>query len=291
MSESSELMKAAKLFNSNQGSEQVTATRKPEEEGQEALAKQEATTEGKEAKQETLSSDTDAKPKLHKVKVDGEELEVEYEELVKGYSRETHYQKKAKELSREREEFTAKQAELDKRIEDAQLLIDDELSKLNSKEMQELKADDPEGYLKEVDRINAKVSKFKELKGKREAELAQKEQGRLQKEYQLLLEVFPEWSDTALQQKEVGELFNVMSELGFSKEELASMTDHRMFVLASKVKKLMDLENVSLHSKEQKVKPKAAQPGAKHEESDIRKVDLSALRGAKSLRQAAKLLS
>lgn len=58
---------------------------------------------------------------------------------LKGYSREQHYQKKAKDLATDRESIAEKTQTLDKRIQDAELVINDELAKLDSEDMLVLK--------------------------------------------------------------------------------------------------------------------------------------------------------
>lgn len=260
-------------------------------EAQGAQAKQEAPLEV-EAKQETQSSDTKAEQKMYKVKVDGEELEVNEEELLKGYSRESHYQKKARNLSKEVEAIEARKAELDNAINDAQLVIDDELSKLESPEMMELKSDDPEAYLREVDRINAKVKKFNGLKSKREAELKANSEAKMQQERKALIDAFPEWSDPAVMQKEGTALLSVLGEYGFTENELSSLMDSRLFILANKVKQLDAIEKASLEAKEVKTKPKHAEAGgAESPKPNGKKADLERLGRTRNLKEAASIFA
>ena len=225
---------------------------KPEAKKEELETPQEAKAEG----------DTDTPIELHKVKVDGEELEVDYEELKKGYSREQHYQKKAKELAKDRESIESKTTELDSKIQDAQLIINDELAKLDSPEFKALKEDDPEQYLREMDRVNSKVEKFNKLKASRDAELQAKTDKLVAKERAALLEVFPEWSDSEVMNKEAAVLLKTMEDMGYSTNELESLTDHRMFVLANKAKKYDEIQNANLEAKKEKTIPKAAKPNA-----------------------------
>jgi len=104
------VLEAAKIL-STQPSEQETSLppAEVETEGQEAQASQDAKPEANQAEPATPDNgDTEAKQELFKVKVDGEELEVELDELKKGYSREQHYQKKARDLAADREALGAK---------------------------------------------------------------------------------------------------------------------------------------------------------------------------------------
>jgi hypothetical protein len=258
-------IEAAKLLSTPRG-ELEKPPAEVEKEGQEAPAKQEATPEVKQEAPETpeakAESDTETPIDLHKVKVDGEEVEVDYEELKKGYSREQHYQKKAKDLAKDRESIEAKTSELDSKLEDAQLIINDELAKLESPELLALKEGDPEQYLKEVDRINSKVDKFNKLKEGRDTELQAKTDKLVAKEREALLEVFPEWSDPEIMAKEAAVLLKSMEDLGYTSQELENLTDHRMFVLANKAKKLDDIQSANLAAKKEVKIPKAAKPSA-----------------------------
>ena len=267
-----------------------------EVEAQEAQAKeQEAIPETKNAEPETpKDGDTETPIELHKVKVDGEELEVDYDELKKGYSREQHYQKKAKDLAKEREDITLKTTELDSKLEDAKTIVDDELSKLDSDEMLELKEDNPEQYLKEVDRINAKVKKFNALKESRQKELDAKNDGLLVKERAALIEAFPEWGDDAVMAKEAPVLLNALGELGYSENELNNITDHRMFVLANKALKYDEILSTDLEAKTVKPKPKQLNPGVTtttNPESNALKDAQAKFGKSGNWKDAAKLLS
>lgn len=290
-------IEAAKLLSTPQG-ELEKPPAEVETEGQEALATQDATPEAKQEQSETpeakAKSDTETEIELHKVKVDGEELEVDYEELKKGYSREQHYQKKAKDLAKEREGIETKTTELDSKLNDAQLIINDELAKLESEEFKALKEDDPEQYLKEVDRINSKVDKFNKLKESRDTELQAKNDKLVAKEREALLEVFPEWSDPDVMAKEAAVLLKSMEDLGFSTTELESLTDHRLFVLANKAKKLDDIQSANLEAKKEKTIPKAAKPSSSktvNVEDNHKKSVTDKFRKTGSFKDAAKLLS
>jgi len=298
MNERSELAKAAKSLLSEPPSELEQPPADSGAEAQEVQVKeQDAAPKAQEASQETLeNSDTEDAPNMHKVKIDGEEVEVDYDELLKGYSRESHYQKKSKELSKERDDFTLKAKELEDSINDAQLVINDETAKLNSAEMRELREDDPEQYLREVERIENKVEKFQKLKEKQQAEAQQKEQARIAKEREALFEAFPHWNgDEEVMGKESGELLKTLGDLGFSETELQEITDHRLFVLASKANKFDKIDSVDLESKKITEKPASVKPNAKGQndvsESKSKKDALYKTLRTGSLRDASKALT
>jgi len=256
-------VEASKLLSTQPSEQESLPPAEVREEGQEAQVKQEATPDTVEAKQETPEGDTDAKPELHRVKVDGEEIEVEYEELKKGYSRESHYQKKARDLAADREALNAKTSELDAKIQDAQLIIDSELANLDSEDMQELRESDPDAYLRKSEQIQAKVKKFNDLKNSRQAELDEKNANLLAKEQEAMFDAFPSWKDDSkLMNDEYEELTGLLHDVGFSKEETNAITDHRMLVIANKLKTLDAIEKANLEAKKQETKPTAVKPAA-----------------------------
>ena len=298
MSTGTDVIGAAKLL-STPPSELEKPPAEVEKEGQEAQVKQEATPEAKQEQSETLEAKTDSDTKTeavkHKVKVDGQELEVEYEELLKGYSRESHYQKKAKDLAQERETLTTKSEELDKRLSDAEVIISDKKAYLESEELKLLEQDDPAEYLREVRKIEADIEKFEGLKSQREQELQAQNEKIVAKERELLLEAFPEWSDEELMAKEAGELFKSLESIGFKEDELNGITDHRMFILARKAQKFDEIDSASIEQKEVKTKPKSVSPSAKQEAPDqhtsAQKDAKSKFKKTGSVRDAAALLS
>lgn len=298
MNERSELAKAAKSLLSEPPSELEQPPADSGAEVQDVQAQeQEAAPKAEAEKQETLeASDTEANPNLHKVKVDGQEVEVDYDELLKGYSRESHYQKKSKELSKERDDFTLKAKELEDSINDAQLVINDETAKLNSAEMRELREDDPEQYLREVERIENKVEKFQKLKEKQQAEAQQKEQARIAKEREMLFEMNPHWNDDEeTMNKEVAEILGALESNGFSNEETRNITEARMFEIGKKLARLDKIESVDLESKKVTEKPASVKPNATGQndvsESKSKKEVLYKTLRTGSLRDASKALT
>lgn len=248
-------------------SEQSMPTEKENPEAQDEQAQEhDVKPEAEAQSQETPEGDTKGEVQKYKVKVDGEELEVDYDELILGYQREASYRQKtmkhAEENRKERETIQAKAAEIDKQLEDARLLIEDELSLLESPEMLELKEDDPERYLKKLEKVQNKVKKFEDLKAKREAEHEKRQTKLIEREREALFDAFPEWKgDQNKMNEQSNELFDVMRSRGYSDEELAGITDHRLFVMARDLQRLQAIEKANIEAKAVKTKPKNSKPG------------------------------
>jgi len=209
---------------------------------------------------------------------------------------EANYRNKTTALNKQREAVEAKQAEIDSQLEDARSLLEDQIANLESKEMQELKEDDPEAYLKEFEKVQAKTKKFEQLKSKREQEQQARQNKLIEKERELLFDAFPEWkNDQAKMAKDSEDLFKSLKGVGYTDDELASTTDHRLFVVASKLQQLENIQKANLEAKEVKTKPKNSKPGVPKSKEERAAQDTqkmrSKLRKTGSIHDAVRLLN
>lgn len=289
---------AAARLSARLQAEQSLPTDEQKAEGQEGQAQeQDAKPAGDQASDETPKGDTDALKELHKVKVNGEEKEVTYEELLLGYSREDSFRQKtmkhAEEINSKRAELDAKAAKVDEQLNEAKGLLEDQISNLESPEMLELKEIDPEAYLKEVDRVQAKIKKFETLKQKRLDEHQKRVDAFKKKQLDALKDAFPEWDDI---DKGTSELNKVLIDMGIKEDEISSTAavDHRMYLMANEIQKgrnaIKELEAIrkaNLEAKEVKSKPKSSKPGNPVTPEDRQRSDISAMR--QKLRKTGKL--
>lgn len=241
------------------------------------------------------TSEDDTQEQKYKVKVDGEELEVSLEELQKGYMMEANYRNKTTALNKQRESVEAKAQQIDEQLAEAQALLENEVEDFDSPEMKELRETDPDEYLKQYDKLQGKVKKFQKLKEKRLEEQQARDEKLRAKELEALYTAFPEWEGD--QQKFLAEGPKVLSplkNLGFTDQDLAAVSDHRIFLVAKELKALEALRNVDLEAKEVKPKPKSVKPGVPQDSKDRERVDVKAqrdrLRKTGNMRDAAKLL-
>lgn len=263
-------------------------TEEPKQEEQEAQAEEpEVVTDETEEAAETPEGDTEAEEAAYKVKYRGEEreftqaeLERELEELHKGNLRDADYRKKTMELADQRKATESKNAELDQKLLDAKSILDDERETLESEEMKQLKEYDPEAYIKQYDKVQAKLKKFEKLKAQQAERQQAQHQEQVEKEREALFSAFPHWSeDKQAMSKEFGELMTGLKSFGYSEEELGNLVDHRMFVIASKLQELDRLTKQDLESKKVKTKPKHVKPGAPKSKQERQ------VQGDKNLRQ------
>ena len=189
---------------------------------------------------EQESFEEEEQPQVYSVKIDGQEQEVTLQELQQGYSRQKDYTRKTQELSQQRKDFEAQQAELVKKdaiykelLPRMEQSLEGELA--NEPDWKSLYESDPIAYVREKDLFNEKKEKFKAV---------QAEQQRLQQEHltgqqaeiqkavevgnQRLLEAVPEWKDADVALKEKQSIAKyAMDVLGYSQDEINQVYDYR----------------------------------------------------------------
>lgn len=204
---------------------------------------------------ETPQGDTQSDEPRYTVKVSGEEKEVSLEELRKGYMMESDYRKKTSEVSERRAALEQKESQIETQLRQAEELLELEVSALESEEMQQLKHDDPDLYLREVDKVKAKSDKLSQLRESKAAENTEKAQERAKQELELLTRAIPDWIDEDKRREEGAKVFKHLEGLGYTQEELGSLLDHRVLVLARNsmiLKQNLDTKRVNTPPKTQK---------------------------------------
>lgn len=218
--------------------------------------------ESEEETDETEETETETPaPKLHRVKVDGEEIEVTEEELLKGYSRTSDYTRKTQQLAEarkkfeaeelpalrtEREQYAAKLVAVDQWIE-ANTPKEPDWDTLRQENPAEFAATwaDWHQHKEQRESLKAEIAaEQQKVSAERQKQLA----AYLEAERGRLLERLPEWSDAEIAKKEKAEMLAYGRELGFAAEELMGVADHRALIL---------LRKAMLHDREQAAKSKA----------------------------------
>jgi len=224
--------------------------------------------------EETDSEDEQVKkPELHTVKVDGKEIQVPLEELVKGYQREADYTRKTMSLAEQRKaaeaEFEAVRGEREQyrqTLGTLQQQIQQTEPKIDWAKLQE---ENPGEWtrqrLLQIDRQTALQNI--EAERQRIAGLQQEEadkglQARLSEESTKLVAAIPEWKDEKKASAEKAELVKFAATLGFSPEEVANVTDHRAIVMLRRAYQHEQLIAKRAALKPDPVEvPKTAKPG------------------------------
>jgi hypothetical protein len=209
------------------------------------------------------------------VKVDGKEIEVPKDELIRGYQREADYTRKTQKLAEERKlvesEFLQVRGE---REQYAQIL-----GQLQQK-LQEFEPQEPDWNRLEVEDPTEYARQWTSHQRRQQQKMAvQAEQARLQQLYQAetqkqiqavlaqetarLKEKIPEWSSPEKAKSEGKALLEYGQALGFSEQELNGITDSRALLALHKAWKYdqMMSKRPEFQAKIKKA-PKMASPGS-----------------------------
>ena len=233
-----------------------------EAEASESEAESDGQTEGDEEAEEAPQSG-----QTFRVKVDGEEVEVPLEELLKGYSRTADYTRKTQAIAEARRQAEAEAAAArEERQRYAQTLeaLDAQLRSLQPPEIDwnRLYQENPVEWVRQREIQRTRQEQAAWLESQRNA-LAQKqaaeeqlEQAKtLEAERGKLLEVLPDWRDPEKARAEKAKIVTYATEkLGFSVDEISDIYDARAVVA---LRKAMMFDE--LMSKRDQIRPKIMQ--------------------------------
>lgn len=191
-----------------------------------------------------------------KITVQGKEIEVTYDQLLKGQMLESDYRLKTQALAEERKEFSeskAKQAEVMKSQVDEGVLVlqamyADYLSVRNDTDWEKLKQIDPVEYSIKRTEVSDKFQKLEQykqglakhnarLQEKLSEEVAAKNAAFMQQQRDALQMLIPSWISQDAKKEGVGEVRKYLTDtfvgdLAFSKQELDGLSDARIVYLA-----------------------------------------------------------
>lgn len=249
-------------------------------------------------------------PQTYRVKVQGNEVEVPLDELLKGYSRTADYTKKSQSLAEQKKKVESKEKELDnlaqiqaryaenlKTLENLLVEPDDKVN------LEELRNTDESAYVKalaekgERERQRAKLKAEQQRVQQEQASLqTQQYQKYLERQNDLLLEKMPEMKNTKHRNAVSQEIIAYGKEVGLTDQELNQVVDHRFVQIlheASQFKKLMKSKPEVL--KKLKTAPKLMKAGVakatSQSQQDSIKRAKSQLRKSGNVRDAAKLFN
>jgi hypothetical protein len=188
-----------------------------------------------------------SQPRSLKVKVDGEEIEVTEDELLKGYSRTADYTRKTQALAEARREFEEKEvaAVRAERQALAASLADirgvlEQVTK-SEPDWDKIRLETPEEFPAAFAawQLNQdRIQRVKNEEAKVHAAMAQDEakahRARVAEERTKLTQAIPEWAKTEVANKELQAVTQYARDLGYSKSDIEQVFDHRVVVLLRK---------------------------------------------------------
>jgi len=261
--------------------EEVESTEETQDESLEEEPEEEE--ESVEEEEESEGSDDEAEEDLlYAVTVNGEEVEVSLDELMKGYSRQSDYTKKTQEISEQRKQFQTSaerhEAEMSQirnerqqYVQTLQNIIEgstQSLDKFVDVDWETLKATNPieyvtkrEEYREMQEKIQAIQHEQVAVQSKQSEDMKQLHAQTLHREHQLMADALPEWGDPKKQHEIGSHIRDYARVQGFSDEEIGSLVDHRSLIVLRKAMLYDEMNSSDVKSKKLKNKPRVVRSG------------------------------
>ena len=256
MAESTTVQGAAEkisgLLNPNQDNQVPEKKAEPSEQPQEEVKKEEPSKESQsssgETQKEEASENTEIKeetqteseePNLHRLKVNGQEIEVSLDELKAGYSRDSDYRQKTHSLSLEkkdletqkdsfRQNYDTRLGELNDLISTADGFI---RQQQGSKDLQKLWEEDPTSAARLDYQLREQTRQIDDMKSKAKDAYTKQYEEYLDTQRQLAAAKIPEYSDPNKADQFRTDMRTSLRSYGFTDQEIGSLADHRFLMV------------------------------------------------------------
>jgi len=221
-----------------------------------------------------------------KTKVDGSEGEVALADLVKGHQLESSFTRKNQAWLAEKEAANKQlESERSKLSDHFQLattafgLAQEQLmADFQGVNWNQLQQENPSEWAAKRQQFGERQARLNQAKDqsaqqiqqavkRQEAEAAQSANETLEREHQTLLEKVPSWNDENIRAKEAAEIADYLDSIGFAQDEISSLKDHKLIILARAAlgqqgpsKKKLALAKKKVESIPRLVKPGASRP-------------------------------
>ena len=239
----------------------------------ESQAKSEAAPVEQESENTEVTEETQTEleePSLHRLKVNGQEIEVSLDELKAGYSRDSDYRQKTHSLGMEkrdlesqknslRQSYDAKLSELNELIATADATV---RQQQGSADLQKLYEEDPTQAAKLDYQLRQQNRAIEDMKSKaREAQIKQYNEF-LETQKELAATKIPEYSDPNKADQFKINMRNSLRGYGFSDDEIGTMADHRFLMVAKDAMSYQTLKDKRpIVQKKVANAPKVVKPG------------------------------
>ena len=199
----------------------------------------------------------------HRVRANGEDIEVTLDELKNSYSRQSDYTRKTQEIAEAKRilaERLNKVEMLEKQLSDYQQNQNEMVQQLQDpgdEYWANLKSENPIQYMIERDEFREKQAYQNDLrlqqeqmqKNLQEQKMLEAEES-LKRENEKLMELNPKWTDPNVFSNAKQRMKNAGKIVGFSDEELSQITDHRAVMVLHKAAMWDELQ-----TRKSKIKP------------------------------------
>ena len=263
-------------------SEETSEEESEDEPLEEAEEESEASDEDEEEESEESDEEVEEEePDVYAVTIDGEEHEVTFDELIKGYSRQSDYTKKTQALAELRNNFEEAKSRYETELPELQGLKEQYVRNLGEViegslgglerfniDWNALREEDQSEYLlkrEEFRQAQEHIQGLQHRKQQEESQLNQQmsEQHRtfVASEHEKLAQNIPEWREAKTRTELGSQLREYALSQGFVPEEIDSLVDSRSFIALMKAMKYDALSESNIKAKKVKNKPKVVKSG------------------------------
>ena len=246
---------------------------------------------------------------VYTIKLDGEDYEVNADELKSGYQRQRDYTKKTQQLAEQRKEYEAKTEQLtvqyDQFMQNASIadqVLNRDIGKLEQIDWASMKTSDPVGYvqkqieLQDVRNQQAQLRQQAQMAWENNQKVATEDHNKmLEQERKRAIELFPDWSNSEKATAHQTKIVEYGRKLGYDESELGSISKARDLLVLDKARKYDELQNTkkgivkSKPALKKLVKTKA-RPTKSSTQKKVRAEGRDRLRRSGSVRDAAALM-
>ena len=269
--------------------EEEESTEETQDESLEEESEEETEEESEEESEESDEVDADEEEPLFPVMANGQEVEVTYDELIKGYSRQSDYTRKTQEIANLRQEYERGAQQYAQALPELHNLKQQYSQALGESitnsvaglerfniDWNRLREEDGGEYLlkrEEFRQAQDELRAFEERKYREDAQLAHEGKNQLQQrvayEHSKLAEIIPEWSNTESRNALSVEIKNYALSSGFTQEELVHLYDHKQLLTLMKAMRFDALQKPDLKAKKIKNAPKVVRSGKGIQKGEI----------------------
>jgi len=228
---------------------------------------------------------------LVRTKIDGKDGIAKFTDLIKSYQLEGHLNKQNMEVSEQRKALETKLAEIEsqsqakiQQLDDlANIAWGDLNAQYQSIDWAQLRVEDPAEFAaksQEFQQRNAQIqSMFAQLQQQRTSQTQERNQTTLKNEGEKLLRAIPEWSDAGVAEKDRAAIRKFAGSVGFSSDEVNTLSDHRAVVVLRKAMLYDQLQQTKPEvTKKVRKAPKLVRPGQATSKADRNAESLKTLK-------------
>ena len=235
------------------------------------------------------------------VKVDGSEMEVTLDELLRGYQREADYTRKTSELSLEKSKYNdlmqQSQSEINNKLsklEELTTVAQQELQQEYSRiDFEKLYEEDPSEAARLEHKMRKRAENLAMIQEETKANQQQEFQKYLQEQQHKVSTLVPEFNDPAKASKLKSDMRIYLSKLGYGEKDINSIYDARQVLLIKDAMSYDALKKSNIKvTKKVASAPKVVKPGTAKNKADAnvknRQDKLNRLKKTGSTKDAAK---